>query len=273
MIDSRKLHDLIIIGATPESYYVARQVKAQKPDASIILASTDFNQVPDFSHDVCDSWTTSIVFLEYFRGMIKVYDARGGVVCGRNLLISTGSTPLIERDFLNDRILEIAKFNDHDKVRKSKNNLVIISERTQAVSMAIRLSKYYKHIYICSPNLTIKYGNKLAEKVKECKNIEVFGNCRVIDYTEKNGQLQSVKLDTYTNIKCNKVIVVGARRPAIPFGWRNLCTLNQKGAIVVNNIGRMEKFKNMYAIGACASQYHADLIPELVDDIIKNCKQ
>ena len=274
MVETQKLYDLIIIGATAESYYVARQLKAQKVNASIAVISTTFNQVPEEELSEYDTLASKIVYIEYFRGMIKVHDAAGGIYCGKSLLISTGSTPIVDKDYINERILEVAKFNDFDKVKNAKKtNIVIISEKTQALTTAMKAAKKFKHVYICCPKITIKYGSKMEEKLQEFKNITLLGNCKVVDYTAKDGKLQSVILDTYSSIKCGLLLVIGERRPTVPISWHRICSLDSTGAIKVNQIGQLEHFENIYAIGHCASQYRADRIPELVQQILKNCNR
>lgn len=263
------LYDLIIVGATKHSYYLLNKLKAKKPNAKVAVISTNFDQVALKYLDLADRLTDTVLHLEYFRGLVKVY-LKNGVYCAKNILISTGTTPTLTDTFINKKVKEIARYNAHViPDNASESSVMVLGSCNAAFAMAADLAEQFKQVYVCLPKINLRLGTKLKARISKLKNITIFKNTTVMDYRKENDKLTHIILDTYAEIECNMLIVVSDRKPAIPSSFSRVCQLNDKGAVVVDGAGNTSTH-NIFALGSCTSRYLATTLDTIVDNIIKN---
>lgn len=261
------LYDLLIVGASKFSFYIVKELKKKQPDIKIAVISSNFNHIEPKQLEKVDSLQDTVAYLDYFRGLIRVY-TKTSYYCARYVIVSTGTNQVFAEDFITEKLLKIASSDKVFPENSQDLNLAVLGTSNTTLATAIDLAKHFKQVYVCSPNMTFRPGNKTKEKIAKLKNIKVFNNCTIVDYKLNNGQLASIILDTYAELDCSKLVIVSQRKPDVPKAFSRVCKVNEKGALVVDSEGRTS-LKNIYALGGCASRYSATALDDIVNTVLK----
>ena len=263
------LYDLLIVGASKLSFYVVKKLKEKQPSIKIAVISSNFDHIEQKQLDKVDFLQDTVAYLDYFRGLVRVY-TKTSYYCAKYIIISTGTSPLFNEDFITDKLLKVASSDYRDLPENSQElNLVVLGTSNTTVSTAVDLAKHFKQVYVCSPNMTFRLGNKIKEKIAKLKNIKIFNNCTVVDYDLVDNKLVTVTLDTYAKLDCSKLVIISQRKPDIPPAFSRVCQVDEKGAIMVDQIGRTN-LKNIYALGGCANHYNATALDNVIENILQN---
>lgn len=271
-----KIYDVIIIGAGPAGMTaaiyagragktvalidkegfggnIAKSPKVENIPGFVSISGTDFainmfNQVtalPTVEHII-----NEVALLKYYRGLIKVICSDNLLICGKSLIIATGT----EYKKLNLPTKDIYYCVTCDgPMFKGKDVFVVGSGNSGAV-YALELATYCKNVYLCDITMTLCCEDTLAKRIEENQKIHWLPNCTIKEVKHnKKGDLASVTLSTYETIKTNAIFVAIGLEPKTDF-TSGLVTLNDKKFISASDNCTSDLVPNIFIAGDCRAK-------------------
>ena len=245
-----ELFDVVVLGASNEGIALCEYIKSKAPDKKVALVSRHFNFVKS-TNKLADTVliTGDSAFSSFMKGMVILTLKNRELVCGKNLVIATGATPVKTATLKNNNIC----YNPRDlKVTSKLKPAVVYGSNAAAVSYSLALAKKFKYIYLCSNDFTLNCDARLARKLNNTANIVHLPNCRITGCkNNKEGNLVEIALDTYSTINCSALVMSLGRIPDVNGIDLKMVELDKDNYIKVNSSHQTTKVPNIYAIGEC----------------------
>lgn len=245
-----ELFDIVVLGASEEGIALCEYIKSKAPEKKVALVSRHFNFVkPHNKLADTELIQGDSAFSSFMKGMVILTLKNRDIVCGKNLVIATGATPVKTSTLKNNNIC----YNPRDlKLTSKLKPAVVYGNNTAAVNYSLALSKKFKYIYLCSNGFTLNCDTRLARKLNNTANIVHLTNCKITACkNNKEGNLCEVTLDTYSTVNCSALVMALGRTPDVNGIDLKMVELDQDNYIKVNSNHQTTKVPNIYAIGEC----------------------
>ena len=245
-----KLYDVVVLGASNEGIALCEYIKAKAPEKQVALVSRHFNFVkPHNKLANTELIQGDSVYSGYMKGMVILTLRNKDIVCGKNLVIATGATPIKAPTLKNNNIC----YNPRDlKLTSKLKPAVVYGNNAAAVTYSLAMAKKFKYIYLCSNDFDLKCDARLARKLDNTANVVHLPNCRITACkNNKEGNLCEVALDTYSTINCSALVMALGRTPDVNGIDMKMIELDKDSYIKVNTNHQTTKVPNIYAIGEC----------------------
>lgn len=239
------IYDVLIIGASLDGIKAYNKLKKHNI-TSLAVVSTSFNNCTRYDTiKLSDRIVGTVNAILYKRGIVSVsIDDKQNLYC-RQLIIATGSISQPLNLKAPNVYYNIAKLKAFSKLKP----IFIIGPAALVVPAAKKLAAKYNYIYV---GLFEQNVPEVAKSLLAIKNIVVLPNCTVTGYNKtKLNELASLKT-TCGEFHCAAVLVCTARYPDTA-QFKKLLSVDDTGAIIVNESFETATIPCIYAIGDCAT--------------------
>lgn len=186
------------------------------------------------------------LYLEYYYRMFKLSLDDRTVLCGKSVIIATGTTHK-ELKFDTPDIYYCATC---DGPFFKKEPVIIVGSGNSGATYALDLATYCKTVYLCDLTLEMQCEKVLQDRIKETPNIVWLPNTTINSVKNgKTGRLNSVTLTTLETIKCKAIFAAIGLVPNTTF-LKNFVELDPKGYIIAPDC-ITTKVPGVFAAGDC----------------------
>lgn len=246
-MNQNQLYDVIVIGASIEGIDFCEKLLNKTENVKIALISKHFKHLTKQKLEGVTLIEQEVVHSNYSHGLFIVSLANATNICGKTIVIATGSKP-IKSNLKSTNIY----YNISDVIPNKNGQAVVWGSDSLAVSYALKLSKKFKYIYLCSNSLVLNCDSKLITKVENIANIVHLPNCNITACkNNKEGNLIEVQLDTYSSIKCSALVMSLGRSPETPGISKKMIELDVDGFVKTKAFNETTKVPNIFAVGDC----------------------
>ncbi|MBP5468352.1 MAG: FAD-dependent oxidoreductase [Candidatus Riflebacteria bacterium] len=243
------LFDVVVLGASNEGIALCEYIKTKAPEKNVALVSRHFNFVKP-NNKLADTVliTGDSAFSSYVKGLVVLTLKNKKTVCGKNLVIATGATPIKTTTLKNNNIC----YSPRDLKPAKMKPAIVYGDGTTAVKYSLQMAKKFKYVYLCSDTFKLNCESKLARRLNDTANIVHLPNCHITTCkNNKDGNLCEVTLDTYDTINCSALVMALGRMPDVNGIDTKMVELDQDRYIKINSLHQTTKVPNIYAIGEC----------------------
>ena len=246
-MNPNQLYDIIVVGASAEGVAFCEKLLSKTKEVKVALISKHFKHLTKQNLEGIDLIEQEVVHSNYRHGLLIVSLADSTNICGKTVIIATGSKP-IKSTLKSANIY----YNISDLKPNKNGQAVIWGNDALAVKYALKLSKKFKYVYLCNNSLILNCDTKLITKIENTANIVHLPNCNIIACkNNKEGNLVEVQLDTYSSIKCSALVMSLGRSPENPGISKKMVELDVDGFVKTKAFNETTKVPNIFAIGEC----------------------
>ena len=203
--------------------------------------------------------------------MFCCYLKNGDNIFSTHLVVASGLNyePLIIN---NENVPNV--FNNADDITsfaKDQPALVIYNHEADA-KFALEIAKKYKQVYVCTKtvNTAENIPTAVTKKLANAENLVMLPNTSIKKIVlDKNGVLQKIEFDNYSEISCSAIFIKTASKPAIDFIPKKLLS-REEGYPMVKDNCESELAPKFFVAGNCLKKYTKAMEQKLVDSILKD---
>jgi thioredoxin reductase len=262
--------DVIIIGDSTTGHEILDKIATGNKNIKVAFLSKAFKSTTTHDYLNVQYFRDEVEYVSYRHRLFCCYMKNGDNIFSTHLVVASGLNyePLV----INGEQVPCV-FNNVDdapKIAKEQPAVVICNNDTD-VKFALDVAKKYKQAYICTRELDVANITTAAtaKKLAKVENIAVLPNASINKATAKNGALQKVELDNYSEITCSAIYVKTASTPAIEFIPRKIVA-RVDGYPDVNDRCESVLVPNCYIAGSCLKKYTKPMEQRIVEAIIKD---
>lgn len=264
--------DIIVIGDSRDGHDVVKRLAAANPTIKMAFVSSNFRSITTHDYLNVEYIKDEVVYTDYKNRLFGVYLKGGARLYCTHLVIASGLN--YEPFTVGHKKLPNVYNNVDDISRNAKNQpAVVVGDSNTDVKLALAVAKRYKHVYLCTKDITIKditESNK--RKLETASNIVLLPNTTVIKFQAPNGVLQTVELDNYSTITCSAVFVKTPSKPETSF-VSNIIGKDSLGYLVTSRQAQSLLVPKCYAIGNCAVKSTQKMKAEMIENILQDFKE
>ena len=161
--------------------------------------------------------------------------------------------------------------DDVSKLAKDQPALVICNQDSDA-KFALEVAKKYKQVYLCTKTVDLNESASATtvKKLAKTENLAVLPNTSIQKVIlDKNGSLQKIELDNYSEINCSAIFAKTASKPAIDFIPRKILP-REDGYPAVKDNCESALVPKFFAAGNCLKKYTKTMEQKLIDSILND---
>lgn len=265
-MSTNQLYDVVVIGASEEGISFCTQLLARTVGVKIALVSRSFNRAVELKG--LTKINKEVIFSSYSHGLISLVLSDQSQIFSSNVVIAVGTKPL-KSNLKNCSI----KYNLNDLKPSKSSPIVMAGNDELAVAYALKLSKKFKYVYLCSSTIELDCSLKQLKKLENAANIVHLPNCNIINCkNDKDGNLVEVQLDTYSSIKCTGLVMSLGRIPDVSGLSKRMIVTDSKGYIITKEFNETTIVPGIYAIGTCTESHGKGRLLPVVKRIIEKNK-
>jgi len=263
-----ELYDVIIVGAS-QAGISAYNYLHKNSNLKILVVSSNFqNTSVHGSIFKIDRLQHKVIYAEYRYGITTLILDDNSRVCGKYIIIATGTKP--KKLNLENSADIYYKLKDI-KLRSKDAPIIVVGSNEMTANFALALADKYNHIYVCCPDQRLHCGKELGLQVYWSKNIAFLPLCEIKSCkVSKAGKLSEVELSTYEKIKCKAILVSADRIPDETGFPATVVPTDAEGYVIVNHKGQTKLIPSIYAIGECVKNANSEI--EVARNIINEIK-
>lgn len=201
------------------------------------------------------------IYLDYKHGLIMITLADRNIICCKSMIVAIGEE---KAKFAIDVREAYNEIEDCQEDLKNKN-VMVLEANESGVVMAMELADKCKNVYIINYSMYLNCQNYLLDRMFTYSNIHFLPHCHVVDFKKgKQGQLTSVTLNTYENIKINAVFNGQSNRPNNLI-FKPFLTLTDDGYIITGADMKTLKIPGIFAAGSCRNGAYKSHLMSIAD--------
>lgn len=247
--------DIVVIGDSKNGNAALKELASYKSALKIAFISRDFKSSTTRDFLNVEYIKDEVIFTDYKNRLFGCYLKNGDRVYCTHLIIATG---LAYKSFMvnNKKVPNV--FNKVEELPKRSKDLpaVILGHDNEAVKLALKVAKKFKHAYLCTEQFT--FENVTAsnlKKIDETENLVVLHNASVIKVCLKENELKAVELSNYSTLTCSAIFVKTESAPESKFVPNKLINKNSLGFFETNSNAESSIVPKCFAIGTCNAKH------------------
>ena len=205
------------------------------------------------------------------HGLFCCYLKNSDLIYSTHLVVASGL--IYEPLLVNNEAVPgvLYSVDDITKMAKDQPAMVICSQDSDA-KFAVEVAKKYKQVYLCTKalELTECVSATMAKKLTKLDNLAVLPNTAIKKViSDKNGVLQKVELDNYSEVNCSAIFAKTAAKPALDFIPRKIIPREDGYPIVLENC-ESTLVPKCFVAGSCLKKYTKAMEQKLINTILKD---
>ena len=256
-------YDVVIVGAGVYGGALYDKLAAVDPKLKVLLIDKDPAKLGKRAGTVGKLAMTS-----YNHGLIGALLEDGRRYFGLRLVMATGSVPTKLKTSCPGVVYDPEDLKPASKMAQA----VVLGGGDDAVEAALKLSKKFKYVYLCSESFELSCKEKSKKKLEAAENVAHLPGCALASCRQDKSGCKAT-LSTYDTIKCAGVCACVGKSPNASGLTRQMAEFDEKGAIVVGRDGMTTVVPNVYAVGDCCSRPNKTALGAAAKRILKETEE
>jgi len=261
--------DIVIIGDSLEGNNIIKKIAYGKPTIKIAFISREFRSTTTHDFLNVEYIKEEVIFTDYKNRLFGCYLKNGDRVYCTHLIIASGLKyePLV----LNNKQVPCVFNNTLDIPKAAKNQpAIVVGQSNSDVKFALAVAKKYKHVYLCTENLTIENITPAnVKKLTETKNIVALPNTTIVKAILQDDLLSNVELSNYSTVTCSAIFIKTAATPETDFVSDKFIS-KEAGYLKTTNVGQSLLVPNCFAVGNCACKSTKRMSQFIIEEVLKD---
>lgn len=263
--------DVIVVGDSKSGHDILDKIASSNTSIKVAFISQTFKSTTTHDYINVKYFRDEVKYISYRHKLFCCYLNNGDNIFSTHLVIASGLNyePLVIN---NEQVPNV--FNTTDDIPKLAKDqpAIVICNHDSDAKFAIEVAKKYKQVYLCTKAVDISENISAAtvKKLTKAENIAILPNTSIRKLiSDKEGVLQKVELDNYSEINCSAIFAKTAAKPAIGFIPSKIA-LTQDDYPVVNDNCESTLVPVCFFAGNCLKKYTKAMEQKLIESILKD---
>ena len=261
--------DVIIIGDSTTGHEILDKIASTNPAINIAFISHEFKSTTTHDYRNVKYFKNKVEYVSYRHKLFCCYTNNGDNLFSTHLIVASGLNyePLVIN---GEQVPNV--FNTLDEVPKLAKDqpALVVCNKDADAKLALDVAKKYKQVYLCTPAVDIseQVSNTIVKKLAKVENIAILPNtCVHKTVVNKDGMLQKVELNNYSEINCSAIYTKTASTPAIDYIPRKILPRDDGYPSVKENC-ESALVPGFFAAGSCLKKYTKAMEQKLIETIL-----